>query len=56
MPDRDYYVRDEERFANVRRKYMAYAQKLLGLAGIPAADTGRIAAAVMKHSTSDSAE
>jgi len=51
MPDRDYYGRDEDRFRSVRGRYVAYAKKLLALAGTPAPDTERIAAAVMKIET-----
>jgi putative endopeptidase len=51
MPDRDYYLRDEERFSSVREKYVAYAKKLLALAGTPAPDAERIVAAAMKIET-----
>lgn len=51
MPDRDYYLRDEERFGSVRQKYVAYAKKLLALAGTPTPDAERITAAVMKIET-----
>ena len=51
MPDRDYYLRDEERFSSVRLKYVAYAKKLLGVAGVPDTDAGHIVTAVMKIET-----
>jgi endothelin-converting enzyme/putative endopeptidase len=51
MPDRDYYLRDEERFSSVRGKYLAYAKKLLGLAGVSDPDAGHIIAAAMKIET-----
>src|SRR6185503_18221932 len=33
LPDRDYYLKDEARFADVRAKYPAHVQKMLELAG-----------------------
>ncbi|MEJ2185063.1 MAG: M13-type metalloendopeptidase, partial [Gemmatimonadota bacterium] len=35
MPDRDYYLRGDARFAGVRTAYMAYIQRLLQLVGEP---------------------
>ncbi len=35
MPDRDYYLKNEGRFAEVRGKYEAYVRDLLSLAGRP---------------------
>jgi endothelin-converting enzyme len=37
LPDRDYYLRDDEKFVEIRRKYLAYLEKLFALAGIDAA-------------------
>jgi putative endopeptidase len=33
LPDRDYYLKDEERFANVRRQYPGHVQRMLQLLG-----------------------
>jgi putative endopeptidase len=33
LPDRDYYLKDDERFAKARTAYMAYVETLLRLAG-----------------------
>jgi endothelin-converting enzyme/putative endopeptidase len=33
LPDRDYYLKDEERFANVRKQYPAHVQKMFELLG-----------------------
>jgi putative endopeptidase len=33
LPDRDYYLKDEPRFADVRKKYPAHVQKMLELLG-----------------------
>ena len=35
MPDRDYYLRDDERFVAVRKAYVAYITRLLSLANRP---------------------
>jgi len=40
LPDRDYYLKDEERFANVRKQYPGHVQKMLELLG----DTPDVAA------------
>lgn len=44
LPDRDYYLQDNPRFAEVRTKYVAHIAKMLTLAGIsdPAAKAQRI--------------
>ncbi|HEX5045604.1 MAG TPA: M13 family metallopeptidase N-terminal domain-containing protein, partial [Gammaproteobacteria bacterium] len=44
LPDRDYYLRDDARFAEARTKYRAYVEKMLGLASYPnaAASAGAI--------------
>jgi putative endopeptidase len=33
LPDRDYYLKDEERFANVRKQYPGHVQKMFELLG-----------------------
>jgi endothelin-converting enzyme/putative endopeptidase len=51
LPDRDYYLRDEARFKEVREKYRAYMQKMFVLAGAQDADAVTAVAAVMKIET-----
>jgi endothelin-converting enzyme/putative endopeptidase len=51
LPDRDYYLRAEPRFANAREQYVAYVRRLFELAGAGAAQAERAAAAVMKIET-----
>ena len=36
LPDRDYYLRREKEFADVRAAYRAYVEKMLTLGGVPA--------------------
>lgn len=36
LPDRDYYLRDEEKFSSVRKEYVAHLAKMFELAGVPA--------------------
>jgi len=35
LPDRDYYLRDDEKFATVRRQYVAHVNRMFELAGAP---------------------
>ena len=46
LPDRDYYLKSDEKYVAIRAKYQAYVANLLKLAGFPNADDGarRIAA------------
>jgi putative endopeptidase len=37
LPDRDYYLRDDEKFSTTRKQYVAHLTKLFELAGIPTA-------------------
>jgi len=37
LPDRDYYLRDDEKFTTTRRQYGQHLAKLFELAGVPAA-------------------
>jgi endothelin-converting enzyme/putative endopeptidase len=37
LPDRDYYLKPEPRFADAREKYLAHVQRMLELAGQPGA-------------------
>lgn len=38
MPDRDYYLKDEEKFSKLRQQFQTYASSLLEAAGLPEAD------------------
>ncbi|HEX6098206.1 MAG TPA: M13 family metallopeptidase [Thermoanaerobaculia bacterium] len=48
LPDRDYYLRDDEKFATTRRQYVEHIAKMFELAGVPAtkarADAERVLA------------
>jgi len=35
MPDRDYYLKDEQKYVDMRAAYVDYAERLLSLAGYP---------------------
>ncbi|HEV7241223.1 MAG TPA: M13 family metallopeptidase [Thermoanaerobaculia bacterium] len=37
LPDRDYYLRDDEKFATTRKQYVEHMTKMFELAGVPAA-------------------
>lgn len=47
LPDRDYYLKDEERFQKIRTAYVAHLQKMFELAGDTADAAANHAAAVM---------
>jgi endothelin-converting enzyme/putative endopeptidase len=51
LPDRDYYLKTEPRFAEAREKYVAHVQKMFELAGAPAAQAKASAATVMRMET-----
>jgi putative endopeptidase len=48
LPDRDYYLRDDEKFSTTRKQYVAHLAKMFELAGVPAskanADAERVLA------------
>jgi putative endopeptidase len=46
MPDRDYYLRDDDELLKARTAYVAYLRSMLGHAGVAAAETGPRAQAV----------
>ena len=52
LPDRDYYVKTEERFQQARAKYLIHVAKMFGLAGYSDADAQKAAASVMQFETS----
>ncbi len=37
LPDREYYLRDDDKFKSTRREYVNHLQKMFELAGVPAA-------------------
>ena len=51
LPDRDYYVKTEKRFANARAGYLVYIQKIFTLAGSSEADAQAAAQTVMTFET-----
>jgi endothelin-converting enzyme/putative endopeptidase len=51
LPDRDYYVKTEERFQQARAKYLVHVANMMKLAGYSDADSQKAAAAVMQFET-----
>jgi endothelin-converting enzyme/putative endopeptidase len=51
LPDRDYYLKDEPRFAEVRRQYPGHVQRMLELLGEPADAAARDAQTVLDLET-----
>ncbi|MBS0376650.1 MAG: M13 family metallopeptidase [Proteobacteria bacterium] len=51
LPDRDYYLRDDEQFAKIRVQYRAHVERLLVLAGDPAPAASAGAASVLALET-----
>ena len=51
LPDRDYYLKPEERFQKARSGYLAHVANLLKLAGYSEADAQKAAASVMQFET-----
>jgi len=47
LPDRDYYLLPDEKFAQYREQYVAHIARMLALAGEPAAAAGTAARAIM---------
>ena len=47
LPDRDYYLRDEPRFKDVREKYRAYVHQMFVLAGASDEDATRAVTAIL---------
>lgn len=52
LPEKDYYFRTDPRSEEIRKKYVAHIAKLFVLAGTPAAEAEKKAAAVMNIETS----
>lgn len=51
LPDRDYYLNDDERSRSLRAKYLAHVARMLALAGDAPADAERNAATIMAFET-----
>jgi endothelin-converting enzyme/putative endopeptidase len=51
LPDRDYYVKTEQRFADARAQYLVYVAKIFALAGSSDAEAGTAAQTVMDFET-----
>jgi endothelin-converting enzyme/putative endopeptidase len=51
LPDRDYYLKDDPKSVELRKQYLAHVQKMLELAGEPAAKAASDAQAVMRFET-----
>lgn len=51
LPDRDYYLNPDARFEKIREAYVAHIARMLGFAGVPAADATTRAKAVMALET-----
>ena len=51
MPDRDYYLKPDERFKEARDKYRKYVERLFELTGASAKAAGNSAASVMRIET-----
>jgi putative endopeptidase len=51
MPDRDYYLKDDPKFQEARAAYVAYAERLLKLAGVKATEAPAAAQAILEVET-----
>jgi predicted metalloendopeptidase len=51
LPDRDYYLKDDQRYQDIRKAYVAHVAKMFELAGEPAADAKAHAETVMRFET-----
>ena len=51
LPDRDYYLKDDQQSKDIRQKYLAHVQRMLELAGEPADKAKADAATVMRIET-----
>src|ERR1700677_1585494 len=51
LPDRDYYIRPEKRFADARADYLVYIAKLFALSGTPVDEANKAAQTVMRFET-----
>ncbi len=51
LPDRDYYLKPEQRFKDAREKYVLHVAKMFSLAGYSDADSAKAADQVMQFET-----
>ncbi len=51
LPDRDYYLKTDAKSEETRKAYLAYVEKILTLAGEPAAQAQKDAASIMRIET-----
>jgi endothelin-converting enzyme/putative endopeptidase len=51
LPDRDYYLKTDEKSVELRNKYLAHVQTVFALLGLPAAEAQKKAAAVVAIET-----
>jgi putative endopeptidase len=51
LPDRDYYLKDDDKSVELRTKYLTHVQKMLQLLGEPAGKAGAHAKAIMLFET-----
>jgi len=51
LPDRDYYLKTDEKSVDLRNKYLAHIQTVFGLLGLPAAEARKKADAVLAIET-----
>jgi len=51
LPDRDYYVKEDERSLETRQRYLAHVAEMLALAGRPPRDAAQDAVAVLRIET-----
>lgn len=52
LPDRDYYVKDDDKSKELRQKYVAHVERMMQLGGFPAKEAKEAAADVMAIETS----
>jgi putative endopeptidase len=51
LPDREYYLRDDDKFKNIRREYVAHLTRMFELAGVPSAKAATDAERVISLET-----
>ncbi|APR80935.1 Metallopeptidase [Minicystis rosea] len=51
LPDRDYYVKDDDKSKDIRKKYEAHVERMLKLAGLSAKDATKATEDVMRIET-----
>jgi predicted metalloendopeptidase len=51
LPDRDYYVKDDDKSKELRAKYVAHVERMMALAGFPAKEAKQAATEVMEIET-----